>query len=404
MQTYQYKARDKFGKPISGSINADSQDAVAVKLKESGYVIISIKEQEKETPVAKVFARFRRIGFTELNMFTRQFYTLQKAGLTILSSLIALRDQTTNRAFKDVITQIAKDIEGGLTLSGALEKHPQIFSPIYINMIRSGETSGTLDGMLERLAVLGEHEEEIRIKIKAATRYPIIVVCSIIIGFLVLTTLVIPRFAKIYAQFTTKLPLPTQILLTIYYVLKNYWWLLIILVAASIFFFRKLINTKEGRFWWDGLKLKIPIFGPLMLKLYMSRFSRLTGILMHSGVPLLHIFDLTSAGVGNKILSQTLDNIKMSVNEGKGMSGPMKVSGVFPPIVVQMVSVGEQTGKVDELLLHVSDYYDSEINYTINNLASLIEPILIFVLGCGVLFMALGIFLPMWNLMNLFKK
>jgi len=404
MQSYQYKSRDKFGKLVSGTLSAESKDAVAAKLKEAGYVVVSIKEEEKEAALSRVIARFRGVGFADLNMFTRQFFTLQKAGLTILSSLTALGDQAANRVLKSVISQMVRDIEGGLSLSAALEKHPQIYSPIYINMVRCAETSGTLDEILERLAVLGEHEEQIRARIKAATRYPIIVVCAIVIGFLILTTLVIPRFAKVYAQFTTQLPFPTRVLLGVYYIIHNYWWLLIILAAASIFAFRKFINTKAGGFWWDGFKLKIPIFGPLLLKLYMSRFSRLTGTLMRSGVPILHIFELTAVGVGNKVLSRGIETIKTSVNEGKGISVPMKISGMFPPIVVQMVSVGEQTGKVDELLLHVSDYYDSEINYTISNLTSLIEPILIVFLGCGVLFMALGIFLPMWNLMSLFRK
>lgn len=337
-------------------------------------------------------------------MFTRQLATLQKAGLPILSSLKALREQAVNKKLKEVIGQILRDIEGGSSLSSALAKHPKAFSVLYVNMVNSGETAGTLDQVLERLADLGEHDEKIKMRVKAATRYPVIVVVSMLIGFLILIAVVVPRFARIYAQFTTVLPLPTQILLGIQYVLSRFWWFLLLAAAAGIFGFNKFINTKKGRFFWDGLKLKVLVFGPLVLKLSMSRFSRLTSMLMKSGVPILKVLELASGGAGNVIISRTIDSIKASVNEGKGMAEPMKVSGVFPPIVVQMVSAGEETGKVDELLLHVSDYYDSQVEYTIDNLTSLIEPILIFVLGTGVLFMALGIFLPMWNVMSLFKR
>lgn len=404
MPSYRYKAIDKFGKHTVGVMGAELEGAVAAKLKQLGYVPISIKEMKDEVRLSKFFVRFKRVKFSELNMFTRQFATLQKAGIPILASLDALREQTTNKVLKNAIEQIIRDIEAGLNLSSAIGKHPAIFNNLYVNMIGSGETSGLLDETLERLAVLGEREEMIHLRVSAATRYPIIVVVALIIGFLILTTLVMPRFAKIYSQYTVALPLPTQILLWINFVITKYWWLLIILAVILIFAFNKVINTKMGRTWWDNLKLRVPIFGPLVFKLTMSRFARITGTLMHSGIPILKVLDLASSGTGNVIISRIIDNIKINVSEGKGMAEPMKVSGAFPPVVIQMVSVGESTGKTDELLIHVSNYYDSRIDYTINNLISLIEPILIVILGCGVLFMALGIFLPMWNLMALFKR
>jgi MSHA biogenesis protein MshG len=285
-----------------------------------------------------------------------------------------------------------------------MQNYPKVFNALYVSMIKSGEASGRLEEILERLAALGEHEEMIRLRIKSASRYPIIVVVALVTGFLVLTTLVVPRFANLYGQFTTELPLPTQILIKTNFVVRNYWWLLLIMLFIFIFFFRKFINTKNGRYLWDGFKLKVPVFGPLTLKLVMSRFTRVMGTLLHSGVPLLQILDLTHEGVGNVIVAQTVDNIKVSVNEGKGMLVPMKASGMFTPVVIQMVAVGEETGKLEDLLLHISNYYDAQIDYTVNNLLTLIEPILILVLGIAVLFMALGIFLPMWNLMDLFRR
>lgn len=402
MDIYQYKARDRFGKAINGTIEAASEELVALKLKEAGYAPVSIKKAPEKGAVIKLFDKFKGVRLSEVNMFSRQFFSLQKAGLPILSSLDGLCDQAENKIFKEAIGQIGRDIEGGMDLSGALARHPKIFNEIYVSMVKIGETAGILDDTLERLAMLGENEEQIRSQIKSATRYPVIVVCAIAIGFIILTTLVVPRFARLYSHFTTALPIPTQILIWINYAITKFWWLTTIILSILSFGFYKFINTERGRRWWDNLKLKVPVFGPLILKLNMSRFARVTGILMKSGVPILRILELASSGAGNVIISRTLDNIKISVSEGKGMVEPMKFSGMFPPVVTQMVSVGEETGKIDELLMYVADYYDAQANYTIANLTTLIEPILIVILGSGVLLMALGIFLPMWNMMRLF--
>lgn len=404
MPNYQYKARDKFGKSVSGVMSADNENAVATKLGQLGYVPITIAETKQDSGEIKFLGSAARVKFTDLNMFTRQMATLQRAGLPILVSLSALREQAQNKVFKEVITQIIREIEAGLSLSASLEKYPFIFDSLYINMIASGEVSGKLDEVLERLANLREHDETIRLRIKSATRYPLFVVVAMVVGFIVLTTLVVPRYAKIYSQYETALPLPTQILLGINYAVTKLWWLLIILGTAAYFLFKRYINTKIGRSTLDNLKLKSPVFGPLFLKLSISRFTRITGTLMHSGIPILKVLDIAIGSVGNEVVVKAISSIKDNIMEGKGMAEPMRVSGLFPPLVTQMVAVGEDTGKLDELLIHVSNYYDEQVDYTVNNLTTLIEPILIFGLGLGVLFMALGIFLPMWNLMSIFKK
>ena len=404
MPNYRYKGRDKFGKPLNGVMTGENENAIALKLTELGLVPISIVETREAGPVAKFFSPAIRIKSSDLNIFTRQLATLQKAGLPILLSLSALREQAQNKIFKEVIGSIMRDIEAGSTLSGALGKYPRIFNPLYINMVITGEATGDLDQVLERLATLNEHDETLRLRIKSATRYPIMVAVAMVIGFILLTTLVIPRYAKLYQDYTTALPLPTQILLGINYAVSRFWWLLIIAGIAAYLFFKQYITTKTGRVAWDNFKLKVPIFGPLILKLSISRFTRVTGTLMHSGIPVLKIMDISAEFTDNQIISKAIINIKNNVAEGKGMSEPMKVSGLFPPIVTQMVAVGEETGKLDELLIHVSNYYDEQVDFAVNNLTSLIEPILILVLGLGVLFMALGIFLPMWNLMSIFRK
>jgi len=406
MGIFEYKARDKFNKPINGALSASSIDLVAVKLKSQGLIPISIlpkKEEGVEKIAGKVIIQ-TKAPFAEVNSFTRQFHTLQKAGIPILTALGALKEQTSNPFFKKIIGQMRADIEAGLSLSAALEKYPQVFNKLYTNMVKIGETSGRLSEILERLVILGEHDERVRMRIKSATRYPIIVISALGLGFTILTTFVVPRFAKMFSQFKVKLPLPTRILIGIHFMVTKFWWLIIILAIIGFFVFARIIRTEKGRFNWDALKLKVPVFGPLILKLILSRFARITAILLSSGVSILQVLGLAAEGAGNVVVSRVIDKVKVSVNQGKGMLAPMKESGIFPPVVIQMVSAGEETGKMSELLTHVADYFDEQVDYTISNMVSLIEPILIFVLGCGVLLMALGIFLPMWNMMSLFKR
>lgn len=402
---YQYKARDKQGKLISGLMEAENESLVAARLKEMECFPIMIQEQDGGSSFFDKFIyRFKKVKPSELNMFTRQFATLQRAGVTIISSLKALSEQTNNKFFKDILRTVIREVTAGKELSSALARYRRVFNPLYVNMLKSAEESGTLSESLERLATLGIHEEKTRMQIKTATRYPIMVACAMIVAFFILIILVIPKFAKVYSAAGVTLPLPTRMLIWANYAVGRYWWLTLIILSLGIFSLYKYISTKPGRFFWDKLKLKIPVFGPLLLKVYMSRFARATGTLAHSGVPILRVLELASEGVGNVVIENTITGIRTSVNEGEGISSPMKASGMFTPIVTQMVSVGEESGRVDELLLFVSDYYDNQIEYTIDNLGSLIEPIMLLILGCGVLFMALGIFLPMWDLMAIFRQ
>lgn len=384
-------------------MEAGSEMAVADKLEKTGYVTIAIIPAQAKRQFHSLLDQYQRVKFSDLNIFTRLLFTLNKAGLPILFSLNAIKAQTENPVFKDAIEQIMRNIEGGAKLSAALEKYPRIFNALYVNMVKSGEVSGKLTAVLERLITLGEREEATRLNIQAAMRYPLIVVSAMIIGFMVLITLVVPRFENLYNQFTTELPLPTRMLLGLNYLITHFWWAILIGIGLAGFLLLKFIDSEHGRRWWDNLKLKLPIVGPLFLKLTMSRFCRITGTLLASGVPILQILDLGSESVGNVIISSNIDDIKKSVNEGKGMSEPMKAGGMFPPVVVQMVAAGEETGELESLLLHVSDYYDSQIDYMIKNLVALIEPILILVIGSAVAFLALGIFMPMWDMINVFK-
>lgn len=385
-------------------MGADSPHAVAAKLEQMGCLPVSIMPVVKASGVSISLPTFARVGFTDLNMFTMQLYTLLRAGVPLLGSLSALKAQTANPYFKDVLTQVMGQVEAGANFSSALAQHPNVFSALFTNMIKSGEVSGKLPEILDRLATLGAHEEKIRQKIKAAVRYPVIVVFAICVAFVILILFVIPRFAQIYSQFKTELPLPTRLLIAIHYGISHYWWLGIIILAGAIFFLRQFIATPVGRKWWDSVKIHVPIFGPLLMNVIISRFCRITGTLMRSGVPILQILDLVEENMGNVVVSRAIMDIKKSVNEGKGMLEPMRQSGLFTVVVLQMVAVGEETGKLDELLLHVSEHYDAQVDLTVSNLVSLIEPILIFFLGGMALFMALGIFMPMWDMMKLFQQ
>jgi len=404
MPNFKYKARDKYGKPLTGVITSETRELAFSYIKNSGYIPISVEQFDNPYAEKSFFARFSRVNLEELLAFTRQLVTLQTSGLPLLTSLEALKEQSENKLLKNVIARIIIDIKGGLSFSDALAKHPNIFNELYVNMVRAGEASGKLDEILERLAILSEHQMQTQSKIKSATMYPIIVILTLIGAFVAMIVFVLPKFAELFSSFNVELPLPTRILLGINYVVQNYWYIILAMVGILVFLINRYVNTSIGRRMWDGLKLRIPIFGPLILKIIISRFARITGALIKSGIPLLQVLEMTSKTAGNVIVTESLNKVRRSVNEGKPMHEPMKEDKLFPPLVVHMVAVGENTGKLDHLLSRVSDYYDGQVDYTLKNLTTAIEPILIFCLGGMVLVMALAIFLPMWNLLQVFKR
>ncbi len=404
MPNFKYKIRDKHGRLSTGTTEGESKEAVANHFKKMGYAPTMIKEAGPSLKKFNLLEKIiRRVSLDELIVFTQQLVTLQRAGVPILVSLESIHAQSNNAHFKSVIEEVAHDIEAGNSLSVSISKFPDVFSEVYINMVRSGEAAGILDNVLERLAALLEHEMEIGMKIKQATRYPLLVVVSIAIAFPLAVMFIIPKFTSLFARFKTELPLPTRVLLAMNHILINYWFLVIIGLGVFVFAFKYFISTKPGRLFWDNVKLKVPVFGPLILKISMSRFSRMVSVLSASGVPIINTLEIVKDAVGNKIVSNSVDNIIRAVGEGVGLAEPMKASGLFPGIVIQMVKIGEETGKIDELLMKVSEYYDSQVNYTVKNLTVLIEPILIFAMGIMVLILALAIFLPMWNLISLFR-
>jgi type II secretory pathway component PulF len=399
--TYRYKARDKFGALFTGTIDTSGKDAVAAQLDTQGYIPVKIEEQsEKKTDFLE---RFQRVTSEDLIIFSRQLATLISAGLPFTTSLDALVEQTENRRLKRIIAQIRRDLEGGSSFSDALARHPAVFNDLFVNMVRAGEAGGVLDEMLDRLATLAEHDAETRARIKAATRYPKIVVAAIVAAFIILVTFVIPKFSELYAGFKTELPLPTRILVGMNNFVHHYWYIALLLVVSIVIGVRQYVRTPRGHVQWDGLKLKLPVFGPIFLKTALSRFSRIFGTLTRSGLPVLQTLEIVSKTVGNVVIARVVDNLRDSVRQGRGLVQPMRLSRIFPPTVIQMVAIGEETGKMEEMLMRVSNYYDRDVEYSIKNLSTTLEPLLLAVIGGMVLFLALAIFLPWWNLIRVFK-
>lgn len=404
MPAYNYKARDKAGKLITGVMDAPGCEMVASHLDDLGYIPVSIQEKEKDVISLDFLERYRRVSAEDLILFSRQLSTLFNAGIPLLAALDVLAEQIENKRMKEDINAIRNDIERGSSLSDALARHPRVFPSLYVSMVKVAETAGTLDKILDHLASMAEYEKDTRARIKAATRYPKIVVTTISLAFIILVTLVVPRFAAMFSRFGATLPLPTRIMIGTSDVFRDYWFVMLMMASLTIVGFRWYTNTERGRLRRDGLKLRIPVFGPLFLKIAMSRFTYIFGMLMRSGVSILDTLEITSATVGNAVISREVDKLRGSVKEGSGLSRPLKQSGVFTPLVVQMISVGEESGKLDEMMAKVSQYYDREVEYTIKNLSTLIEPALIITMGGMVLFLALGIFLPMWDMARVISR
>jgi len=405
MPTYSYKVRNQIGEIISGVIDAPNADSVAEQLFSKGYTPIKIEaEEETKSSGESGWQIFDKIKDEDLIVFSRQLATLVTSGISFIRSLDTLAEQTKSRKLRKIIEEIRREVASSPTFSDALAKFPKVFSTLYISMVKVGEEAGVLDDILNRLSSLLEHDATTRARVKAATRYPVIVIISMIIAFLVLTTFVVPKFASLYQSAKVELPFPTRVLIFLNKAIRVYWPLLLAAVAGVIFAFRGYIKTPSGRWNLDKFKLKVPIIGSVVEKTVMSRFARIFSTLYSSGIPMLHALDIVAGTLGNIIIARAVEVIKESVREGKGLAVPMASTMVFPPMVTQMVAVGEETGALDDMLTKVADYYDLEVEYAIKNLATTLEPVLLVFLAGGILFLALGIFLPIWDMMKVMRR
>lgn len=402
METFFYKANTEDGNPVTGTIEADNVSLVAAELYAMGYIPLSISEKKKN-PFDRLTLRMNRVSLDDQIFFTRQLYAIIKSGMPILSGLNALGQQLENKRMKEVIIAVTRDVDKGQRFSAALAKHPDVFSELYVNMIDSGETGGSLEDVLEKLISALEFNRKTKENLKVAIRYPMMVVVALGIAFSVLVTAVIPKFAKLFEKSAMILPLPTRIMIGINYVVQNYWPLVLAAIFLSVAGFYTYVRTKSGRLNWDRTKLQIPVIGPVFMKIYLSRFAGILETLTRTGISMDTALELVSRNIGNEFLASRVRDVTENVRRGLGLTRSLIESKVFPPLVIQMVLTGEESGALDDMLHEVNAYYEREVDYTVSRLSSYIEPILTIGLGVMVLFLALAIFLPWWDSMQVFK-
>lgn len=404
MPIFKYRARDGAGQAVAGTLEATGLDIARVRLGEMGYIPVFLKEGKAGKNGLSINFLKPKVTDKDIIVFNRQLATLFSAGIPLLRGVQGLAEQMQNKTFKEILLKVSTDIQTGSSFSDALAKHPKVFSELYINMVRAGEASGTLDDILGRLASLAEHAAEIKAKVKAATRYPKIVVSAMLIAVLILMKFVVPKFMLIFTQVDLELPLATRMLISANDTFTNYWYVLFGGAGCLFFAFKTYTKTYRGRRQLDLLKLKVPVFGPIFLKIAMSVFSRTMSTLNRSGLSILENLKICSDVVENVPISEVIGDLREGVQRGESVAATMKKSSFFTPMVTQMMTAGEESGELDNMLVKVSEYYDMEVDYSIKNIASLIEPILLAFLGAVVLFLMLAIFLPMWDLTKLAER
>jgi len=400
MPTFKYVAKNKESRSVTGKINADNKEAVIGELRKRGLTIISITSVKggggKRAPFQS-----KKVKGDEIVIFARQLATMVEAGIPIIQGLDALSEQVTHPLFKKVLMTVKEDIEHGTSLSAAFAKHPQVFDSLFNNMVKVGEAGGVLSEVLDRVATYMEKSLRLKRKVKSAMIYPAVVISMAIIITIVLLVKVVPTFKGIYASFDQDLPALTNTLLNISDHLSRMlgWY-----VGGSIvlvFLLKLWHRTQGGALFLDGMSLRIPIIGDLLRKVAISRFSRTLATLLQSGVPILESLDIVEKTIGNRVLEVVVNDVKGNVREGEGLTGPLIKSGVFPPMVTRMIAIGEKSGKVEPMLYKISEFYDDQVDAAVEGLTSVIEPVIIGVLGVVIGFIVIALFLPIINITQL---
>jgi type IV pilus assembly protein PilC len=401
--TFQYKVRDGQGRLLQGSLDGDSQNLVADKLRQMGYVPIAI-QQEKSHNLSrdlKIPGLSDRVNMKDVAVFSRQFATMINSGLSLIRALHILAEQTENKALAEVCKEVRLDVEKGASLSQALSRHPKVFNRLFVSMVRAGETGGVLDSVLVQLADIIEKQVELKRKIKSAMTYPVAVLFLVLLIVTAMLIFVVPTFATLYADLGGTLPLPTRLLMGVSGFVVKWAPLILIVEVGGVIAFKKWIQSESGRARWDAFKLKVPIFGKLVHKTALTRFARTFAVLLRSGVPILEALEITSETVNNTVVARAIKDTQEAVKRGESVAVPLATHAVFPPMVVQMLAVGEETGNVDTMLEKVSDFYDQEIEATVDALTSLLEPLLIVVMGGAVGGKVVALYMPMFQIINL---
>lgn len=402
MPTYVYTGRNQMNQAVRGERSAQNRDQLETMLRKEQVTLLSVKEKGKDISVPRLGAS-QKVKSKELAIFTRQFSVMIDAGLPLVQCLEILAMQQENKFFKQVLTQIRSDVESGMTLSDSMGRHPKVFDNLYVNMVAAGETGGILDVILQRLSIYIEKIVKLKSDVISALIYPAAVIVLAVAVISVIMIVVIPAFRNIFEGLIgpgERLPLPTEIVIGISTFMASYWWVIGIVLAAFFFTFRAYYNTPNGRRQIDGITLKLPILGLILLKIAVSRFSRTLATLLSSGVPILESLDITSRTAGNVVVGDAIARVRTSIEQGQTIVEPLKASGVFPPMVCQMIAVGEQTGALDAMLSKIADFYEQEVDAAIANLLTLIEPIMIGFLGVTIGGIVIAMYLPLFALVG----
>lgn len=402
MPVFAYVARDQGGREVKGTTEADTQESLVIKLRNKGLVVSAVTRQSGMVRKTDYLAFFKRVGLKDLSLFCRQFATMIDAGVSLIRALTVLEHQTGNSNLRSVIRRMQARVEEGTALSRAMQEHPAVFSNLAVGLVRAGEVGGVLDEVLERLATFIEKDVELRRKVRSALTYPIIVICiafGIVIG---LVTFIIPKFIALFDDFgVAQMPGPTQLLINASHFMTSKTAgvpnLAVLFGGIFVFYllFRAAIRTRLGSRIWDIFKLKLPVFGKLSHKVALARFSRTLSTLMDSGVPILQALETVAGAVGNVLMADAIMKARASIREGDEIATPLASSKLFPPMVVHMISVGEETGALSQMLSKIADFYDSEVQATLESLTAALEPVLIVFLGGMVGFIVIAMFLPL---------
>jgi type IV pilus assembly protein PilC len=401
-QTYDYKVRDRSGSLVTGQLVGDSETLVLHRLREMGMTPVAVRKAGTGLRM-EINLRPGKVKLKQIAVFCRQFATMVNSGLPILRALSILADQTQSSELGKVLVQVRTDVEQGASLSGAMGKHPKAFNNLFISMVKAGETGGVLDDVLLSLAAQIEKEVELRRQIKSAMTYPVVVVALVTLILAAMLLFIVPQFETIYSNLGGTLPLPTRILLGVSEAFRTYWYVFLLAGGIGSFFFRRYKRIDKGRARVDALKIKVPVFGPLFHKVALARFSSTLGMLLRAGVPILQALDNVKETVNNRVIADAVDDVKSSVREGESIAKPLAKHKVFPPMVVQMLAVGEETGAVDTMLDKVAEFYNNEVTATVAALTSLIEPLLIAIIGGMVGAAVIALYMPMFSIINLIQ-
>ena len=401
MPVYLWKGRTVGGEVQTGELTVDSQDDVLAALRKKRIIITSVREKRKDLKFA-LPKMGSGVSTRDLAIFTRQFATMINAGLPLVQCLDILSKQTEKENFRAIIAQTMREVEAGTTLAEAMAKkeNNKVFDELFVNMVEAGEAGGILDDILQRLATFIEKAEALKRKIQGAMVYPAVVMTVAILATAFMLIFIIPTFARMFTTFGGELPLPTKIVMGLSSFLRSLWWAILGVIVAVVFAIRRYYQTEPGRMKIDRLLLKIPVLGDVIRKGAVARFTRTLGTLISSGVPILTGLEITARTAGNRVIQEAIMAARASIREGETISAPLRQSNVFPPMVVQMISVGEETGALDDMLTRIADFYDSEVDTAVDSLTSLIEPIMIVFMGAVVGGMVIAMYLPMFKLIN----